>query len=488
LSSPAARILETALALQRDPGERFRLRERALPDGLTHVLEVASGAPTAVRDAAETLGESEKTVLDAARFYLEQILFASPDADAYRILGVAPRASVEEIRTHHRWLQRWLHPDRAQAGDASVFATRVNQAWAQLRTPEMRHEYDVRLAEARMAGASAPFPAARIRRWEFEDAVPAQAHRSRWLLFAALASCAVLAVLVLRHEESVEPWDQPTEVEVAHVDATPVTESVEDHSPLEAALATSRSLPTDRIPTVGATEVATPRPPQPAPAPVTPPHRQATLVAASAAPTPRIPTPAPRTRLPAARLPTVGATEVATAPPTQRPAARLPTVGATEVATARPAQRPAARLPTVGATEVATARPTQRPLSQLPPPSIPAPPPSQDTALLLERMRKAEQRVAQLTAYLAAEPRAAPLWNDVQTQAAADRVRERIAAGDGGRLNLASPNWSMQPDDATLSVDYQCGSCRVPKGRLNVKLVWRQGLWLVRGVDLAPSA
>jgi hypothetical protein len=103
-------------------------------------------------------------------------------------------------------------------------------------------------------------------------------------------------------------------------------------------------------------------------------------------------------------------------------------------------------------------------------------------------MRKAEQRVAQLTAYLAAEPRAAPLWNDIQTQAAADRVRERISAGDGGRLDLASPNWSMQPDDATLSVDYQCGSCGVPRGRLNVKLVWRHGLWLVRGVDLAPSA
>jgi hypothetical protein len=454
LSSPAARILETALALQRDPGERFRLRERALPDGLTHVLEVASGAPTAVRDAAETLGESEKTVLAAARFYLEQILFASPDADAYRILGVAPRASVEEIRTHHRWLQRWLHPDRAQAGDASVFATRVNQAWAQLRTPEMRHEYDVRLAEARMAGASAPFPAARIRRWEFEDAVPAQAHRSRWLLFAALASCAVLAVLVLRHEESVEPWEQATEVTVAQADA-PI-ESAEDHTPLEAALATPR-----RLPTVGATEVATPRPTQPVPAPVTPPRSVATLVAARTAPTPRIP---------------------ATVAPTQRPAARLPTVGETEVATARPTQPPPAPVTPPHSVATFIAAPAA------PASSIPAPPPTEDTALLLERMRKAEQRVAQLTAYLAAEPRAAPLWNDVQTQAAADRVRERIAAGDGGRLNLASPNWSMQPDDATLSVDYQCGSCRVPKGRLNVKLVWRQGLWLVRGVDLAPSA
>lgn len=107
--------------------------------------------------------------------------------------------------------------------------------------------------------------------------------------------------------------------------------------------------------------------------------------------------------------------------------------------------------------------------------------------MLLERMRKAEQRVTQLTAYLAAEPHAAPLWNDVATKVEADRVRERIAAG-GSALDLSSPDWRMRTDDATLRVDYRCANCGVPKGHLNVKLVWRQGLWLVRGVDMVPSA
>ena len=153
LRSPTAQLLETALALHRTPGERFRLRERPLPEGIIHILEIASGSPQAVAAAAAETGEEAPDVVEASRFYLEQVLFAVEGADAYRILGVAPDAAHDTIRLHHRWLQRWLHPDRAQAGDATVFATRVNQAWAQLRTPDLRHDYDVRLAEARLAGA-----------------------------------------------------------------------------------------------------------------------------------------------------------------------------------------------------------------------------------------------------------------------------------------------------------------------------------------------
>lgn len=108
--------------------------------------------------------------------------------------------------------------------------------------------------------------------------------------------------------------------------------------------------------------------------------------------------------------------------------------------------------------------------------------------MLLERMHKAEQRVAQLTAYLAAQPDAAPLWNDVQTQTAAERVRDRIAGSHGARLQLTEPNWQLQPETATFSAGYRCTGCRVRQGRLDVKLVWRAGFWLVRGVDMAPAA
>src|SRR5690606_26313204 len=142
--------------------------ERALPPGVIHLIEVAAGSPQATQSAAAEMGETESALVEAARFYLEQVLFGDPDADAYRVLGLAPDAAPEAIRTHHRWLQRWLHPDRAQAGDASVFATRVNQAFAQLRTPESRHAYDVRLAESQLASVAAPLAPETVRQWEDE--------------------------------------------------------------------------------------------------------------------------------------------------------------------------------------------------------------------------------------------------------------------------------------------------------------------------------
>lgn len=102
-------------------------------------------------------------------------------------------------------------------------------------------------------------------------------------------------------------------------------------------------------------------------------------------------------------------------------------------------------------------------------------------------MKKAEARVAQVTAYLAAQPGAAPLWNDLKAAQDAERIRNRIAASQGTALDLATPNWQLQRDNATLSVDYRCNQCRVRHGRLDVQLIWREDLWLVRGIGLAPS-
>src|SRR5690606_17343568 len=206
--SPATDILETALALHRAPGERFRLRERPLPPGVVHLIEIAGGAPGALRAAAEDLGEPEALLLDASRFYLEQMLFADPDADAYRVLGVARDAPTEEIRRHHRLLQRWLHPDRAHAGDAAVFATRVNQAWSQLRAPEARAAYDARLAAGGTDIVAAPSEVP-VRRWHEGAPEPPVGRRSRWLTAAAVAACAVLVFLVYRNEQRPTPPDTP---------------------------------------------------------------------------------------------------------------------------------------------------------------------------------------------------------------------------------------------------------------------------------------
>jgi hypothetical protein len=462
----AVQIMETALALQSAPGERFRLRERPLPKGLVHVLEVASGASTAVAEAAIALGTTDAAVVDAARFYLEQVLFASPDANAYRILGVAENASVEEIRTHHRWLQRWLHPDRAQAGDATVFATRVNQAWAQLRVPANRDEYDRTLAGVRVAEAtSAAVATATRRHWHYDGhddmGAPSRGQRSRWLFGAALSACAVLAVLVLRHEEPDATWLAP-ELALAGT-------ATEEEAPGERSSRLAQALA--RTPAVRqAAEAKVPRPVSvvrvaaPAPLPV--------VAAPAAQPTAPAPDRLVRTANPSSRQPSA-----ADAP---APAARLP-ASATSPIPGRPA------LNAIGATRVALNAPSASPDLV-----VPAPSPTEEVApaearLLIERMHQAEVRVAQLAAYLVAQPDAAPLWNDVQTQSAADRVRDRIAGGRGARLELATPSWQLRPGTATYSADYRCRTCRLQKGRLDVDLVWRAGFWLVRGVYTAPT-
>jgi hypothetical protein len=67
-------------------------------------------------------------VIEAARFYLQQVLFR-PEADCYRILGIEPDASRATARSHMRWLLQWLHPDRNNNSWDAVYAERVLKAW-----------------------------------------------------------------------------------------------------------------------------------------------------------------------------------------------------------------------------------------------------------------------------------------------------------------------------------------------------------------------
>lgn len=501
LRSPAAHILETALALQRAPGERFRLRDRALPPGVIHLIEVAAGSPSALQAASAELGEEEPVLQDAARFYLEQVLFADPGADAYRVLGLAADAPHDAIRTHHRWLQRWLHPDRAQAGDASVFATRVNQAFAQLRTPETRHAYDVRLAEARLAGAAAPLPADTLRHWEHADAPPApHGRRSRWLLAAGLAACVVLAVLIVRQQQSAAPWEpgeHATDANAAFVTAgEPAPAGGEPggangYDRLDEALASPPTAQPEASVRVAPTAVAIPA------------AAAATGPTTPAAPTRHVPAPE---RLPAAGpAPAPVRSTALAAAPAARPTAPVPATRAPSVAAA-PA---AAVAPALAATSFAPAHPTAPPAAPpqsaaKPGPAEPVPAPATaatatpataaataaDAALVVERLPLAQQRVQQLAGYLGAKPGAVPLWDTVQAMQQTDQVRQRLGARKGSGLVLEQPGWHIRPEQASLEAAYRCRAdggapCA---GRLQVSLVWREGLWLVRSVAVEPSA
>ena len=62
----------------------------------------------------------------------------------YQLLGVAPTASVDEIRAAYRRLARALHPD-AHGGVAAPAMASVNEAWRVLSDPGRRANYDAAL-------------------------------------------------------------------------------------------------------------------------------------------------------------------------------------------------------------------------------------------------------------------------------------------------------------------------------------------------------
>lgn len=188
--------LETALALYQSPSLAAATRLRPVPEDVFEVIRIAAGEAEAIESAVERSDCPATVVGEAAQLYLKHVLF-DPDADHYRVLGVAADADDARMREHRRWLLKWLHPDRADDWDA-VYAARVQQAWQQLRDPVRRAEYDAALAD-RDAWACASTGTALRPVWttralaagEGGEGAPARARAGTW---AAAAGLPILAV------------------------------------------------------------------------------------------------------------------------------------------------------------------------------------------------------------------------------------------------------------------------------------------------------
>jgi curved DNA-binding protein CbpA len=112
----------------------------------------------------------------------------------YDRLGVAPTATLEEIRAAYRRIARRVHPDRGTAGNEQAMAA-ANEAWRVLSDPGRRAEYDASLrtrsstlaSSPSRASAPAPAPA------EDDDLDEEQGPRQLWVV--ALPAVLVLVVL-----------------------------------------------------------------------------------------------------------------------------------------------------------------------------------------------------------------------------------------------------------------------------------------------------
>ena len=127
--------ISVAIDLMRTPSRVWALRSSPLAKGVDMLLQIAAGDVEAESDAVEITGRSAETIRSAAAFFIEQILFYS-EADSYRVLGVNPQASGNELRHNMTLLLKWLHPDKEGGVTRSLYAINVTNAWNDLKTEE----------------------------------------------------------------------------------------------------------------------------------------------------------------------------------------------------------------------------------------------------------------------------------------------------------------------------------------------------------------
>lgn len=196
MTQPASPALLQALALFRSPRSARPGPADRLPDGMLQLLRVVGGEEQALAHAKQATNETTETLREAVAFYIQQVMFAT-GSRSYRVLGVDPDASDDQLREHYRWLVRWLHPDRNANDWESVYADRVNRAWQDVRTPDRRQRFDqeTQSERANVSSSSSLMPS-KLPRAVAKPATDMSAW-IRWLptlIFGGLGVSAVLAL------------------------------------------------------------------------------------------------------------------------------------------------------------------------------------------------------------------------------------------------------------------------------------------------------
>lgn len=509
--------LEWAIALSKAPAERVALRQRPLPSGIETVLQLATGiSGKAVADATERTGESEADILEAARFYVREILFYQ-GADAYRVLGLPEDASADAIRSHHRLLQQWLHPDRHTSDWDAIFASRVNAAWNELRSTTRRAQYDAQPREHIRDERGGPSWSSTARLPSTAE-VPRVQDSDRWRrrapVIALFGICGMLGILAMRDmqrepagrlsgpdpvsalaSEIEEPLTLHVPENPAHGAAKPVPNPVSQRSrastpaPARSAVvvgtkARSRPLPTPvaKVVPKSNTIVAISRPtPETLPLPVAKSAPKTTAIAAVSRPAQKplappvskpIPKPMPKpvavaaVAKPVAKpLPAPIAKPVPKSSPEQAAIATVSTSAAKSVEVAKAV--PAVKLPVaVAETPAAAAR------------AAPAP-----ASASSQQIVQAQQTGKQLMAFVTSRSKVMPpIWDNPNVQLQA--VQARSALQETGRTPVGEPHWRIGGGAAAMSAELNTGDVR---RRLKVDLVWREQRWLVSHVNLEKA-
>lgn len=111
----------------------------------------------------------------------------------YERLGVAPDATLNEIRAAYRMLARRHHPD-ARGGRPSPEMAAINEAWSVLSDPGRRAVYDAALRGAVPHDSATPsMPEPRLNPLRRYDDPP----RFPWRMILVLVGLATAAILIM---------------------------------------------------------------------------------------------------------------------------------------------------------------------------------------------------------------------------------------------------------------------------------------------------
>jgi pyruvate-formate lyase-activating enzyme len=133
--------LKVALDIFHVPSHVQWQRSAPLPTDVVTILLIAAGDAAALHNAVSTSGQLPEKIVQAAVFFLEQIVL-SAKSDSYRVLAATSNASNAELRRNMALLMRWLHPDQRQGQERAALAARVTTAWEDLKTADRRAAYD----------------------------------------------------------------------------------------------------------------------------------------------------------------------------------------------------------------------------------------------------------------------------------------------------------------------------------------------------------
>ncbi len=417
---------------------RGTLRSRPLPEGVGELIELAADVPQRVAEACMLCGEPPLQVREAARFYVREVLLF-PNADAYRVLGVSKTASAAQIKLHYRRLQHWLHPDRRGDEWESVFATRINQAWGQLRSPARRAAYDARQPLA--VTAERDDTPQRVAVGEWRQVPGDDFPRREWMLpAAAIAGCLGLALLlVLKYEAPAPDWGVQTDPSAEVLTQT---------------LATTANATVGKLQTHlhAATDMTPAR--QPAPT-----SDEALL---------RGVMPLPATQVtglePGVGSPAVPFTELPRPSRSKKPEKSAGSkVEAADIHIVLPLGATTTAVMAVATPDASTAVVTSS----------------------VDRFRRALRRGDEVTHYLASRTaKAPPIWHGVAALDEATGLRERLGEG---RLRLSrsvhfdDAQWQIGGEHVRMTAAIRRGG-RAESGILQVDLIWRDHMWLVEQV------